>query len=107
MTGYGVLGIELLGVGTLQAADVPSEFDDRAVEPQADAEEGDPVSARVRYGHDLPLDAPVAEAARHQDAVHVLEDLGDAFRLLLQVFRIDPENVDRAWLATAPWMRAS
>ena len=53
-----------------------AEFDDRALHAQADAEEGDVAFARVADGLDLALHAPVAEAARHQDAVTVAEVIG-------------------------------
>src|SRR5919106_5666000 len=67
------VGDELRGVGSGQAAHVTGVLDHRALHAEADAEVRHAFFARVADGLDLALDAPVAEAARHQDAVHVAE----------------------------------
>ena len=42
--------------------------------------------------HNLALDAAMAEAARHQDAVHAGQPRGDL--LLLQLLAVNPVNLD-------------
>src|SRR3990172_9470669 len=76
-------GVELRRVGVGQPADGPGELDDRALHPEADAEEGHSALAGVADGADLPLDAAVAETARDQDAVDPLEVRGGAVALHL------------------------
>src|SRR6185312_14659123 len=61
--------IELGGVGPLEAAHVPRVLDDRALHAEADPEVGHALLARVADRLDLPLDAAVPEAPRHQDPV--------------------------------------
>ena len=61
---------ELPGVGVLHGAQVAGGLDDRHLHPQADAEEGNLVLPGVPHGGNHPLNAPVPEAAGHQDAVH-------------------------------------
>ena len=94
MTGYGGLGVELGGVGAGHVADVAGELGDGALHAQADAEERHAVLAAVADGLDLALDAAVAEAAGHEDAVGAAEPLGD--RLRRELLGVDPEQVELA-----------
>src|SRR5204863_6847720 len=66
-------GVELGAVGVGEAGLVPRILDDRKLHPQANAEIGNAVLARVPNRLDLPLDAALAESARHQYRVHALE----------------------------------
>src|SRR3972149_1526685 len=84
-------GVELRRVGVGQPADGPGELDDRALHPEADAEEGHSALAGVADGADLPLDAAVAETARDQDAVDPLEVRGGA--VALPLLRVHPGHV--------------
>ena len=59
---------EFGGIGVLPAQHMAGELDDRHLHAQADAEIGDVVLTRIAAGGDHALDAPVAEAAGHQDA---------------------------------------
>ena len=78
-------------------------FDDRHLHPQADAEVRHAVLARVAHRLDLALDAALAEAARHQDRVHILEHL---HAVLLDVGGLDVVDVDaRAALQAAVHQR--
>jgi hypothetical protein len=54
-----------------QRSHVTGELDDGDLQPEAQAEIGHVVLARVARGGDLALDAALAEAARHEDRVHV------------------------------------
>ena len=63
------LFVELRGVGVCPADYVAGVLDYRALHSEADAEEGDPVFARVFDRRDLALDAARAEPTRYQDAV--------------------------------------
>ena len=56
-------------------------------------------------GGDLPLDAPVAEAARHQDPVHSAQYFRWIF--VFERLRIDPTDLDPASWAIAPCRKAS
>ena len=58
-----------------RADDVAGELDDRALEPEAQAEVRHAVLAGVVGGEDLALDAAMAEAARDQDAGRAVEAL--------------------------------
>src|SRR5438067_9704905 len=93
------LRVELGGVRAGEAADVAGELDHRALHAEADAEVRHALLARVPYGLDLPLDATVAEAAGHQDAV----DVGEVARgaLALDLLGVHPADV-HARLARDP-----
>ena len=65
--------IELARVGVGPADDVARELDGRDLHAEADAEVGNAALARVARGGDLALDAALAEAAGHEDAVDVAE----------------------------------
>jgi hypothetical protein len=67
------LGVELGAVGAFEAADVPRELDGSELHAQADAEVGHAVFARIADGGHLALGAALAEAAGHQDRIHLLE----------------------------------
>src|SRR5262249_44652487 len=67
------IAVEFGAIGVAQADDVAGELDDRALQAQADAEEGDAAFAGVADGVDLAAGTAVVEAARHQDAVHAAE----------------------------------
>ena len=66
-------GVELGAVGVGKARLVTRILDDRQLHPQANAEIGNAVLARVPNRPDLALDAALAESARHQNRVHALE----------------------------------
>src|SRR5436309_2991430 len=85
------VGSELGRVGALQAAHVARVFDYRALHAEADAEVRHALLARVAHRLDLALDAAVAEAARHQDAVDVGEVRGGA--VALDVLGVHPDDV--------------
>ena len=65
--------VELAGVGVGEAADGACKLDDRDLHTQADAEIGDIVRAGIVRGRDLALNAAVAEAAGHENAVAAAE----------------------------------
>ena len=65
--------VKLAGVGVGEAADGARKLDDRDLHTQADTEIGDVVRAGVVRGRDLALDAAVAEAAGHENAVAAAE----------------------------------
>jgi hypothetical protein len=62
-------GVELAGVGSLQPADVAGELDHRALQAEADPEEGHAALAGEPDRLDLPLDPPDAEPPGDQDPV--------------------------------------
>ncbi len=72
--GVGEVVVDLRRVGVLQADHVAGEFDHRALQAQADAEERHALLPREADGLHLARDAAVAEAARNQDAVHAAQD---------------------------------
>ena len=88
-----VLGehVELGRVGVLRADDLAGELDDRALEPEAQAEVRDPVVAGVVRGEDLALDAAMAEAARDEDAGDAVEPVVEV--LLGQRLGVDPADL--------------
>src|SRR5262249_49591253 len=67
------LGIELARVRLLPARHVARELDGRDLHAEAQAEVRNPALAREAGGRDLALDAALAEAARHQHAVDVVQ----------------------------------
>ncbi len=84
------LGVELGGVGAGHAADVARELGHGALHAQADAEERDLVLAAVLDGLDLALDAALAEAAGHDDAVRRAQPLLDRRRR--DLLGVDPRR---------------
>ncbi len=64
---------ELGAVRVLETGDVTGEFDHRHLHAQTDAEIGNPAFAGMADSGDFALDPPFAEAAGHQDGVHVLQ----------------------------------
>ena len=79
----GRLRVDLHRVGLLQAEHVAGELDHRDLEPETEAVVGNLVFACVAGGGDLALDAAVAEAAGHEDAVELGELLQAGLRLKL------------------------
>ena len=71
--------------------DVAGEFDGGELHAEADAKIGHAVFARIADRGDLALHAALAETARHQDGIHVLQAAG-AF--LLDAFRIDVVKIE-------------
>src|SRR5262249_6534514 len=65
---------EFGGVCFLDAAEVARRFDDRHLHSKANPEIRHLPLARELYRPDFPLGAALAEAARDQNAVHVLEE---------------------------------
>src|ERR1017187_1209919 len=85
-------GVELGGIGALQTADVARVFDDQGLHAQADPEVRHFPLAREPDGVQHSVDAALAEAARHQDAV-------EAFQLAVPLvahhaFGFDPVDID-------------
>src|SRR5262249_53195866 len=84
--------IELGGARAAEAADVARVLDHGTLHAETDAEVRHAPLPGVADRLDLALDAPVAEAARHQDAVHAGElRLG---AVALDVLGVDPLHVD-------------
>ena len=77
--------IELRRPGVGEAGDVARVLDDHALQPQAQAEGRNAMSAGVGEGTELALDPPHAEAARDQHRVDVRELLGRACFCLAEV----------------------
>ena len=67
------IGIDLGGIGVVEADDVAGKADHRRVEAVADAEVGHVVLPRELGGADHALETPGAEPARHEYGVHVLQ----------------------------------
>src|SRR5215469_3150966 len=65
--------IELARIRILQPAHIARKFDARRLHPQADAEIRHQFLPRIPDRVEHPFDAPLAEPARHQDAVESLE----------------------------------
>ena len=85
----GGLGVELDAIGALQVQDVPREFDDRRLQPQAEAQIGDLVGPRIAGGFYLAFDAARPESTGDDDAVDAVEHRVD-------VAGIEPLGVDPA-----------
>ena len=62
---------ELAGIGVLVAQHIAGKFNDHDLHTKADAKAGHMVLAGILGGLDHALDAAVAKAAGHDDAVHV------------------------------------
>ena len=90
-TGSGV-GAELGRVGLGDAAQIARRLDHRHLHAEADAEIRHVALARELRRPDLALGAALAEAARHQDAVDVLEERRRV--LALEHLALDPVEVD-------------
>ncbi len=93
-------GGELGRVGALQPAHGPCELDHGTLHAETDAEVGHALLARVAHRLDLALDAAVAEAPGHQDAVDVGEVGGGA--VALDVLGVHPDDVDLRLVRDAP-----
>src|SRR5690606_38317373 len=91
--------VVLGAVGAFQAGAMAGEVDHRRLHAVADAEIRDAMLAGVPGRPDLALEAAVAEAARHQDAVDVAQQL--LGRGALHVLRLQPLQVDPGALAQA------
>ena len=85
------VGIELGAVGFVTVQHEAGELDAHHLHAQAQAQVRDPVFPGEAGCQDLPLHPPVAEPARHDNAVHVLQHLG--IPVALQVLRIDPHDL--------------
>src|SRR5690349_8332753 len=78
-------------MGIVQPNYMPGELDHRALHAEADAEEGDLPLAGEADRLDLPLDSPLAEPARHQNAIVAREQPLRPFALdLLALDAADP-----------------
>ena len=85
--------VVLGGVGVGQVQHVARVIDHRRLHAVADAEVRDAVFARVTRGQHLALEAAIAEAARHEDAVDAFQRLA---AVLLDVVRIPSTSGARA-----------
>ena len=83
-------GDELGAIGLFEAGDVAGEFYNGYLHPEADAEEGDFLLARILCGEDFAFDPAIAEAAGDEDAVHAFEVASSA--VFFDGFRIDTLN---------------
>src|SRR6266542_138876 len=84
--------VELRRVGAVEPADVPGELDDRALHAQTDAEVRHPALPGIADRLDLALDPAIAEAAGHENPVHVAEVGGRA--VPLDLLGVDPHELD-------------
>src|SRR2546422_1087354 len=84
-------GVKLRAVGPFQAADVPGEFDHRALHPETNPEIGHFPGAGVFDRAEHAGDAALAKAARHEDSVHVFKRPRPLFSC--QPFGFDPPEV--------------
>ncbi len=93
-------GVELAGVGVLEAADVAGVLDAGGLHAETDAEVGNGLFAGVANGVEHALDAALAEAAGDQDAVKVSElvaivEGGAAFVVFcFKAFGFDPSHTE-------------
>ncbi len=85
-------GAEFGGVRLVDAAKIPRRFDDRHLHAETNPEIGNLAFTRELDGSDLPFRAALAEAARHQDSVHVLQKRRRI--LALEHFGFDPIEID-------------
>ncbi len=83
------LRVDLGRVRTLQSRDIPRVFDGRQLHAVAEAEIRYAVLPSEADNPYLPLDARLAESARHQNAVILLQ-FGHRVRICLVVFRVEP-----------------
>ena len=86
------VGIALGGIGVRQARHVARELDGRPLEPVADAEVRNAPLARDLGRLHHAARAAVAEPARHEDAVGIVEQRRAAW--LLERFGLDPFEID-------------
>ena len=87
------IGVEFGTVGVCKPGLVARVFDDGQLHPQAYAEIGDAILARILDRPDLAFDAAFSESTRNQDRVHVLQAI-DA--VAFNRFRVDVVDVDLA-----------
>src|SRR5690606_8078813 len=93
------LAVVLGAVGALQPGHVAGEVDHRRLHAVADAEVRQAGLAGVLRGQHLALEATVAEAARHQHAIHAGQGRGGA--VALEVLRLHPLQAHPGALADA------
>ena len=87
------MGVQLGGVGARQPAHVSGKLHHRQLHPQADAQEGDLLFPGVPDGLNFALDAPVPEAAGHQNALDARQQ--SVCRIRRDLLGIDPADVHR------------
>ena len=86
------IGIQLDAVSVVVSHHVPGVFHNGELHAQAQPQERQAMGSGIVDGRDLPLDTSAAEAARHQQAVHIPQKL---FHVLFRYFfRIDPFDMD-------------
>ena len=90
--GVARFGREFLAVRLVAVEDVPRQLHAHHLHPQTQPQIRDAVFAGVARREDLPLDAAIAEAARHYDAIGVRQLL--ALLPVLQSLTVNPINVD-------------
>src|ERR1035441_8289784 len=84
--------VELGGIGGFEAAHIAREFDHQGLHAQADPEVRHLALAGELDGVEHAVDAALAEAAGHQDAVYVFHEAPPA--LARHAFGLDPVDVD-------------
>src|SRR5690606_25187847 len=83
--------VESRAVRLVIADDISGKFDTHDLHAQAEAEIGDLVLAGEAGSNDFAFDAAIAEAARHDNSVDLLQ-LPDAASLF-EIFGADPGNI--------------
>src|SRR5713226_2590875 len=96
----GALFVELIRVRPVKTADVTSKLHHSYLHAEADAEKGNAILSRIAHGLDLSLAAPIAEAARHQDAVGPIQKAFDS--VLFDSFRFDAVQFDARLVGYSP-----
>ena len=86
--------IDFGGGGFGIAQDVAGKFHHRHLHAEADAEERDPMFAGIAHGADLALQASLAEARRHEDAVHPAQQFRGV--VVVDVLGVDGVDMDLA-----------
>ena len=78
-------------MGIIEPGHVACNFDHCNLHTEADAEVWNPILARIPHRGDLALDTPLAEPARHDDAIHIPQAFDAVF---LDVLRLEVVNID-------------
>ena len=84
--------VELRAHGAFEPGQIAGRLDNGHLHAEADAEVRNAVLARETHRFDLALDAAIAEASGHDDAVHIAQAV-DA--VLFDIVRLDEVDIDR------------
>ena len=80
--------VEFHRVCIILTANIPGEFDDRSLQPQADTEEGYPVLPCISDRFDLSGNSPLSKATRYKQTMESCEDLRSCLAVELVCFHI-------------------